>query len=97
MVHPPINSLSLVKRINPSPINLQACFSLKEVTILDSIPEGFKTKGKEYNIEGKKSHYRVNFINTDTPKGNVTTHPRCIKVLKDIADLEEHPGFELEF
>ena len=74
-------------------LNLQACYSIKEVTILDSIPQGYKAKGKEYNFEGKLSDYKVNFINTSVPRGNITTHARCIKVVKDLEDKEDENGF----
>jgi len=64
-------------------LNLQACYSITEVTLLDRKP---KASGPEYNSAGDPSKYKVNIINTRAPKGNITTHPRCSKFQSDLSD-----------
>ncbi|KAK7114725.1 uncharacterized protein [Littorina saxatilis] len=60
-------------------LNLQACFDLAEVIILDDKPHGYKRK--EYEFLGEPSKYAVNVMNmVDPPGGNVLTHPRCARV-----------------
>ena len=68
-------------------LNFQACYDIKEVTILDSIPQGYEAKDKEYSFSGKPSEYRVNFLNTTIPKGNATTHSRCTEVIENMEEM----------
>jgi len=68
-------------------LNLQACYSITEVNILDRKPNGYP--GPEYSFDGTPSQYEVNLINTDKPAGNVTTHQRCNNVL---AEVDEDNG-----
>jgi len=56
-------------------LNLQACYSITEVTMLDRKPRGYS--GEEYKFSGVPSQYEVNLINTSHPRGNITTHERC--------------------
>jgi len=71
-------------------LNLQACYSITEVQILDRKPKGYA--GPEYSFAGTPSQYKVNLINTDNPAGNVTTHQRCKKILKDFNELMYGPS-----
>ena len=66
-------------------LNLQACYSLEEVTILDRKPNGYS--GEEYGFNGDPSKYTLNLVNAPKPKGNVTTHQRCKKILEEFEEL----------
>ncbi|XP_070195959.1 uncharacterized protein [Littorina saxatilis] len=60
-------------------LDLQACYGLREVIILNRKPAGYQ--GKEYEFHGQPSLYGVNIVNTcSRPKGNVLTHPRCASI-----------------
>jgi len=65
-------------------LNLQACYSITEVTMLDRKPRGYS--GAEYKFSGVPSKYEVNLVNTDHPRGNITTHERC-------GGIQEHDEF----
>ena len=66
-------------------LSLQACYSIQEVTILDRRPNGYS--GTEYRYTGKPSRYTLNLVNAHKPKGNVTTHQRCEKILEEFEEL----------
>jgi len=69
-------------------LDLEGCFSLTEVNILDEKPHGYP--GPEYQFSGTPSQYQVNLINTDIEDGNLTSHPRCNKVNRKRSDIIEN-------
>jgi len=73
-------------------LDLEGCFSLTEVNILDDKPDGYP--GPEYSFSGTPSQYEVNLINTDNMEdGNLTSHPRCKKVNREMSDvIPNFPG-----
>lgn len=74
-------------------LNLQACYAIDEVTILNNKPNGYT--GPAYTFTGTPSKYRVNCLNTTRPKGNLITHPRCGIVFPPTDDNhEEYDPFE---
>jgi len=71
---------------NLESLNLQACYSIEEVKILDNKPNGYT--GPAYSFSGTPAKYRVNCLNTSRPKGNVLVHPRCAVIFPE-TDFEE--------
>eukprot|EP00092_Neocalanus_flemingeri_P072741 GFUD01089606.1.p1 GENE.GFUD01089606.1~~GFUD01089606.1.p1 ORF type:complete len:338 (-),score=103.75 GFUD01089606.1:77-1090(-) len=63
-------------------LDLQACYSIKTVTLLDRRPNGFS--GPEYQFTGEPSKFVVNCANTNEPGGNLVTSSRCKKVQRGV-------------
>ena len=69
-------------------LNLQACYGINRVNILDQVPASFNSP--EYDFSGEPGRYEINVINTTPPAGNALSHRRCQKVLREIDD---HPFY----
>lgn len=68
-------------------LNLQACYSIRKVDILNvnRKPAGFP--GPEYDFKGEPSKFEVNCTNCcDMPKGSMATSPRCKNILRPVED-----------
>eukprot|EP00092_Neocalanus_flemingeri_P021543 GFUD01023365.1.p1 GENE.GFUD01023365.1~~GFUD01023365.1.p1 ORF type:complete len:335 (+),score=93.90 GFUD01023365.1:48-1052(+) len=63
-------------------LNLQACYDIKTVTLLERRPPGFS--GPEYEVTGEPSKFVVNCANTSEPGGNLITSSRCQKVQMEV-------------
>ena len=65
-------------------LNLQACYSIGGVTLLERRPA--RPAGPLYQFEGEPSEFTVNCMNTRVPKGNLVTSRRCREVIKNSGD-----------
>lgn len=66
-------------------LNLQACYSIQNVSLLSRKPAGFS--GPEYSVRGVASTFTVNCVNTSVPGGNRVTSDRCKKVEQNAEEL----------
>ncbi|KAJ3057216.1 hypothetical protein HK097_010576 [Rhizophlyctis rosea] len=80
-------------------LNLQACFSIRSVQILDRKPTGFGHLPSVPTAE--QSKYRVNLMNAGDLfdlSGNVVVHPRCAGVFRndEAAGFDPHDHYALQ-
>ena len=73
-------------------LNLQACYDISYVQILDQKPAGYEF-GPAFEVDDEAKPYVVNLINTSAPRGNVISHRRCARVLRN----DEEDGFGFMF
>ena len=66
-------------------LNLRACYAISYVQILDKKPAGYEF-GPAFEVDDEADPYEVNLVNTSAPRGNVISHRRCARVLRNEED-----------
>ena len=62
-------------------LDLQACYAISYVQILDKKPAGYEF-GPAF-VDSEAAPYEVHLAKTSTPRGNVISHRRCARVLRN--------------